>query len=287
MISTDGSSVRSRWRGVAQGVTSITMGDRLDATKRFVMRTPPYLRLRDLMIGAHRDNEQVARADLARRYLRGSGIEIGALTKPMRVPPGVRVRYVDRMSRESLLREDGPEMEARGLDLSAIPETIHVDDAATLGTFGDRSLDFVIAHHVLEHLEDPIAALETLLRVLRPHGILLLTLPDARFTFDAPRARTTAEHALRDHVEGPQSSRRGHYEEWARLIEGVPQEGVAARAAEYARQDARHHFHVWELEDFLELVRAAALECELLEARVCGIEFAVVLRRLGSVKSGG
>ena len=35
-----------------------------------------------------------------------------------------------------------------------------VDDAQTLATFPDESVDFVIANHVLEHLEDPIGALE-------------------------------------------------------------------------------------------------------------------------------
>jgi hypothetical protein len=117
------------------------------------------------------------------------------------------------------------------------------------------------------------------MRVLRPGGIALITLPDARFTFDDPRPRTTVEHVLRDHREGPEWSRQAHYEEWARLIEGVPEEGVASRAADYARDDARHHFHVWELEDFLALLRAAELPCELLQAQLSDREFIVVLRR--------
>ena len=145
----------------------------------------------------------------------------------------------------------------------------------------DESVDFVIANHVLEHLEDPIAGLESLLRVIRPGGVLFLTLPDARHTFDAPRARTTVEHLLRDHEEGPESSRREHYEEWARVLEHYSDDEYETRVAEFAREGARHHFHVWELEDFLALLRALGLPCELLEARLCPIDFAVVLRRTG------
>jgi predicted SAM-dependent methyltransferase len=249
------------------------------AVRRAVMRTWPYLRLRDVALRAHRDNMTVTREDLARRYLTGQGIEIGALIKPLRVPPGVTVRQVDYKSRADLIRDDGPGLRELGVDLDQIPEIDVVDDAGTLATFADASVDFVIANHVLEHLEDPIAGLHTFFRVLRPGGTLLLTLPDARRTFDARRARTSAAHVLRDHEEGPETSRREHYEEWARLIEGLPEDRVPERVAVYAREDARHHFHVWELEDFLALLRAVPLPCELLDARAYGIEFAVVLRK--------
>src|SRR3954454_1680866 len=37
-----------------------------------------------------------SRRRLARRFLSGDGLEIGALTLPMWMPPGARVRYVDR-----------------------------------------------------------------------------------------------------------------------------------------------------------------------------------------------
>jgi predicted SAM-dependent methyltransferase len=250
------------------------------AVRGALINTWPYRRARDLALRAHRTNMTVTREDLARRYLSGSGIEVGALIKPLRLPPDVTVRQVDYKSRADLIRDDGPALRALGVDLDRIPEIDVVDDAGTLATFADGSLDFVIANHVLEHLEDPIAGLENFLRVLRPGGTLLLTLPDARHTFDARRERTTVEHLVRDHEEGPETSRRQHYEEWARLIEAVPEDQVADRADEFAREDARHHFHVWELEDFLALLRALPLRYELLDARAYGIEFSVVLRRV-------
>jgi SAM-dependent methyltransferase len=136
-----------------------------------------------------------------------------------------------------------------------------VDDGARLASFAEASLDFVVANHVLEHVEDPIDALEHQLRVLRPGGVLYLTLPDARHSFDAARPRTTVEHLLRDHREGAQMSRRGHYEECARLIEGHP------------------HFHVWEPVTFAGFLAAVELpfSLELLQASV--EEFLVILRK--------
>jgi SAM-dependent methyltransferase len=132
---------------------------------------------------------------------------------------------------------------------------------------------------MLEHVEDPIAALQHQLRVLRPGGVLYLTLPDARQSFDAPRERTTTEHLLRDHREGPQISRRAHYEECARLIEGHRGETVGKRAQEMEARGIRPHFHVWEPLTFAGFLATVDLSCslELLQASI--EEFIVVMRK--------
>src|SRR5215212_7552941 len=51
-------------------------------------------RVRDVTYGD--PDGQTVREDAARRYLRGSGVEVGALHLPLRVPRTVTVRYVDR-----------------------------------------------------------------------------------------------------------------------------------------------------------------------------------------------
>jgi predicted SAM-dependent methyltransferase len=242
--------------------------------------------LRDTRPGALAGSERllrrevlVLREDLARRYLEGSGIEIGPLAHPLRLPPGVSVRYVDHLPREELVRLNAEMLAGARVQIDAIPRVDVVDDGATLASFEDACVDFVVANHVLEHFEDPIGALRNMLRVIRPGGILLLALPDARHTHDAARPRTSVEHLLRDHHEGPRSSRREHYEEWARIVESTPEAQVAQRVAEFEREDARHHFHVWELEGFLALLHALELPCALELAHRNGPEFDVVLRR--------
>jgi SAM-dependent methyltransferase len=247
--------------------------------RRQVARSSAHLRFRDLVLRVGRNNLYVAREDLARRYLVGEGIEIGPGMLPLRVPHCVRVRYVDTLSRDALLAKAGGEFLGRGIDLAAIPRTDVIEDAQTLESFADDSVGFIIANHVLEHLEDPIGALKSFLRVARHTGIIFLTLPDARHSFDHLRERTPVEHLLRDHTEGPHSSREDHYAEWATLIEGIGPQGVPARAAQYAAADARHHFHVWD-EGFLALMRAADLNCELVHAQMNRSEFAVILRKL-------
>lgn len=247
--------------------------------RRRIARSTVYLRFRDVALRVGRNNSFVAREDLARRYLVGDGIEIGAGTLPLRVPPSARVRYVDDIDRDVLIARAGGDFLGRNLDVSDAPVVDVVDDAQTLATFPDESVDFVIANHVLEHLEDPIGALENFARATRSKGIVFLTLPDARYSFDYLRERTTVQHLRRDHAEGPETSREQHYAEWAEFIEGIGPEGIPARSAEYAAADAHHHFHVWELDTFLALLAAIDLDCELLHAQLSQKEFAVILRK--------
>lgn len=227
-------------------------------------------RLRDWVARSGPPRWQATRDDLAFRYLRGEGIEIGALYSPLRMPPGARVTYVDHAD-ENELRRVYPEH-----DWVMAPDVI--DEGERLGKFADESLDFVVANHMLEHVEDPIEALHHFLRVLRPGGILFLTLPDARFTFDEWRERTSVEHLLRDHREGPEASRRQHYEEWAR-IECKSDEEVAARVEEFAAAGTRNHFHVWELDTFLSFLIAVEPPADVEAAQATEEEFAVILRK--------
>jgi SAM-dependent methyltransferase len=215
------------------------------------------------------------REDLARRYIRGSGIEIGALHRPVPLPADARVRYVDIMGREALLATYSTAVYGNP---KWVVETDVIDDGERLSSFADESVDFIIANHMLEHTEDPIAAIEQQVRVLKPGAVLFLTLPDPRRTFDALRSRTPVAHVLEDHQAGPEVSRQAHHEEWAR-VECVPDHRIAERVAEFAREGARHHFHVWELEDFLELLRALQLPIRLELAQTYLDEFAVILRR--------
>jgi SAM-dependent methyltransferase len=231
---------------------------------------------RDVLLRRGAAERKTIRADIALRYLRGDGIEIGALDFPMRLPREARVRYVDYLDEAGLRREHSATLlEGRPL---VIPDV--VDDGARLARFSDASLDFVVSNHMLEHVEDPIAALEHQLRVLRPEGMLYLGLPDARHTFDAPRTRTSTEHLLRDHREGPEVSRRELYEECAELIEGHVGEIAQARVREMEAEALRPHFHVWEPLTFGGFLAALDLPFSLELLQAGAEEFIAVLRKL-------
>lgn len=224
------------------------------------------------------------RRELAEEFLRGSGIEIGALHLRMAIPEGALVRYVDRMTVTDL-RAHYPEL--RELDLAPVDV---VDDGELLTTFAPESVDFIIANHFLEHCEDPIRTIETHLGKLRPGGILFYAVPDKRYTFDFRRPRTTLAHVVEDHERGPEISRHAHYLEWRRLVaepDVDPDDpGLIARAESQEAEGYSIHFHVWTQADLVELMlhchdRFETFEIEAVRRR--SLENIVVLRKHGTL----
>ncbi len=193
------------------------------------------------------------RTMLAHVYLEGNGLEIGGLNHPLGLPRRARARYVDRMP-VSELRLQYPEL--AGVDLVGVDI---IDDGELLSTVADCSQDFVIANHFLEHCQNPILAIQNLLRVVRPGGVVFLAVPDKRFTFDVERPVTPWDHLVQDFAEGPEWSRWTHYREWARYVNHVPENQVVERAQELLDMDYSIHFHVWtECEYLLFLTRLRA-----------------------------
>lgn len=191
------------------------------------------------------------REAIARLYLRGRGIEIGALHQPLAIPPGVEVKYLDRLTTAEQ-RRHYPELAS---DRLVEPDII--DDGERLDSIADGSLDFIVACHFLEHCQNPIGAIENFLRVLREEGVILLAVPDMRDTFDRDRTATTLDHLLRDYREGPQWSRRQHFEEWVRIVNKVDDEAWAKNRIEhYMAMDYSIHYHAWTEADLMELMVA-------------------------------
>lgn len=223
--------------------------------------------------------QYLRRITVAERHLRGQGLEIGALQDPMPLPRGATARYVD-LAPTAQLRAMHPQKARRHL-----VEVDVVDDGERLATIADGSQDFVAANHFLEHCEDPIGTLRNLLRVVRPGGVVFLSVPDQRFTFDRERPATTLAHVVHDHEAGPEGSRHDHYEEVVRVAMAVRGEAqVAAAVADLEARRFRIHFHCWSQTELLELLcalqrRPGFPSFDVAEFVANGQEMVVVLRR--------
>ncbi|MCB1241863.1 MAG: methyltransferase domain-containing protein [Verrucomicrobiae bacterium] len=183
---------------------------------------------------------------LAGTYLTGTGLEIGALHNPLPVPDHVTVRYADRFD-TATARASYPELAACDL-----VEVDFVCDGETLASVSDASQDFVIANHVLEHCEDPIGALKNWCRVVKDGGILFITVPDLRYTFDFRRPATPYAHLLVDHAESPERQNLDTYREWHALVDLAEDVEAAARSSAAARTNI--HFHAWTQAEILEML---------------------------------
>jgi len=107
---------------------------------------------------------------LSMKWLRGQGVEIGAGRHPTRL-----------YGEASVLNADVDAGASFGTENVAHRQSI--DDAVPTAIKG--RFDFAIASHVLEHADGLIRAVEHLVDLVRPGGIVYATVPDIRFLEDA------------------------------------------------------------------------------------------------------
>jgi len=197
------------------------------------------------------------RRALSYQYLRGAGLEVGALHNPMPVAAGVKVQYIDRKP-EAGLREEY----RRHAETPRVPVDV-VDDAGMLSSIANASQDFVIASHVIEHMESPLLALTNWLRVLRAGGTLYLAIPNRSHTFDRKRPVTSFAHVLNDLRNGPEGSREEHYREWLQYVGGLSPGQIRERLPHALQMNRSIHYHVWDPAAFLELLQRSRQELNL------------------------
>jgi predicted SAM-dependent methyltransferase len=212
------------------------------------------------------------RESIACMYIKGRGIEIGALHSPLQLPKSVKAKYIDRMSTFEL-KKQYPELKSKeflNVDI--------IDDGEHLSKIKDSTQDFVIANHFLEHCQNPIGAIGNMLRVLKNGGVLYLSIPDKRYSFDADRPQTSIDHILRDYQEGPEWSKEQHFDEWTRYIANIKDAGEADRYMVHLMNiDYSIHYHAWTQTEIIELVATLKKKFSF------GFEVELIFKNIGEV----
>jgi SAM-dependent methyltransferase len=86
-------------------------------------------------------------------------------------------------------------------------------DASDLSCIADKSYDFILSSHNLEHFANPVKALNEWKRVTRPGGALILVLPNYNRTFDHRRTPTTVDHMFEDFEQNTPETDLSHVPE--------------------------------------------------------------------------
>jgi len=180
------------------------------------------------------------RKELAFKYIRGVGIEIGALHQPLEVPPNVRVNYVDRFDIKTILTHY-PEIAN-----TTIKDPDIIDDAQNLIKIEDDTFDFCIVNHVLEHMRNPLGAVVNWLRILKPGGILYLSVPDVNNSLDNGRPVTDITHLYNDSLTTNPDADFNHFLECAKYWNKLEDpHKIQQIAQENYLRDYSIHYHTF------------------------------------------
>jgi predicted SAM-dependent methyltransferase len=226
------------------------------------------------------DSEVAAcRKGIAAAVIKGVGVECGAGTRPWPLPEHANCIYGDIRDEEALRKHFNEE----GLRSSGLI------DAQTFGTFGSETMDFVIHAHVLEHLFNPLGAIESAMRILRPGGVLLMAVPDANFTFDAGRPLTSFEHLIADRQDGGEGTKADAYRECVKYVypkfhPPVPEDKIEETVAARMQRGDDIHVHAWTRETLIDhMDRFSRLSSFRLDASTSIVnETIVALRKVRS-----
>jgi len=176
-------------------------------------------------------------------FIRGSGLEIGALNEPADLPRGVKVQYFDAVD-ETKAAALYPEIPR---DKLVKVDVLGDLDRDGLGQFGDGSFDFVIMNHVLEHVANPVKVVREAFRICRKEGIVIIAIPDKEYTFDRGRELTSWEHLWNDYLGNVTESSDDHYEGFLRSaaphVFKEPPENLKIHIQ--LSRNRREHAHVW------------------------------------------
>ncbi len=187
--------------------------------------------------------------------LHGHGLEIGALHERAPLPSTCVVEYVDAITRAEAAALF-PEVDA---GLMVDPDHIRDIDREGLSGFKDDHYDFVVLSHVIEHLADPIGALQDVFRVLRPGGYTVIAAPDRHYTFDRFRGNTPFGQLLSIHLREVKVVSDEQYIDFlGGVYPKLVREGGAALDSALASVRARReHAHVWDSQAFKDFLDRA------------------------------
>ena len=185
---------------------------------------------------------QDARKRISVRFIKGNGIEIGALHNPLYISDQAKVKYVDRFPSEELQKHYSE------LDPDLMVKIDFIDNGESLSTIEDNSLDFIIANHFLEHCENPIGTIRNHLRKIKTGGILYYAIPEKTYTFDKERPLTEFDHFVEDDVHIPIKNRKEHFCDWIAFVEKIQdREEIDTRVSVLMEMNYSIHYHVWNI----------------------------------------
>ncbi len=134
----------------------------------------------------------------------------------------------------------------------------------------DNKLDFLVSEHVLEHIANPIKAMNEWIRVLNPGGHLYIFLPHKERTNDKFRETTSLSHLIEDYKKDVAYNDSTHLEEWFKNVveKGLMPEHYKHMDKAELLETASIHHHAWTEKEIVELVNYLELKVKFVHEKV-------------------
>lgn len=130
----------------------------------------------------------------------------------------------------------------------------YICEASDLATIPSGKYDFLVASHCLEHCSNTLKTVKEWLRVVKKGGVLLIIVPDKRYTFDQNRPITTFKHLLDDLENEVDETDMAHLEEILELHDlnrdlaaGTKEQFINRSLANHENRCLHHHVFDFEL----------------------------------------
>jgi SAM-dependent methyltransferase len=140
----------------------------------------------------------------------------------------------------------------------------YIHEATVLESIPNNSYEFVLSCNSLEHIANPIKAVDEWKRVCKVNGVILIVVPNKQSNFDHKRAFTEFKHLLEDFTHQIEESDLTHMEEVLYLHDlkrdpyAISKDSFYKRTKENYLHRGMHH-HVFsetllkEIGDYLDL----------------------------------
>lgn len=134
-------------------------------------------------------------------------LEIGAQAAPTILKDEADIDYLDYETKEESCKKNFPENQKIW---EKVVETDIIVESDDYCKYTRKRYDCVIANHVIEHTDDVILWLQSISKLLKKDGVLFLTIPDKKYSFDKYRPNTSFSHIIADYLLGGKRSIKEH-----------------------------------------------------------------------------
>jgi SAM-dependent methyltransferase len=199
-------------------------------------------------------------------FLKGDGIEVGAMSAPafIRHAKSIRIADIDCAENQQLKAQN---LELGGLYRGYFPKVdiIIPRNDRPLKSVEDSSVDFVFSSHSLEHAPNPICSLIDYYRVVKDEGIVYSIIPNKHNTYDRKRKDTPISELIHKWKNNIFEYKLSEFEElYQNTIDHPVYENKSSEEIRKAflENSGMHHIAVYSIENTLQMIQVVLEECK-------------------------